>query len=159
MAHFLFAVLLVAPILSAQEPKGAAKSEATSVKVEVRAKLRVTGQLGKIASLETPAKPGSPGSYSVDEDALATGASVETEQLGVVEVYVADDTRLQKLAKSLDGKTVLISGDLERFTYYSSKTLAPVEVAIWNASNKTTVMMPSWVTKTFIRVKKIEAAP
>src|SRR2546426_2532199 len=97
-AFFLFASILAVPSLSsAQDTKRPAKEEPTSVKVEVCAKLGVTGKLRKLPYLETPAKPGSPASYSVDEASLATGAAVETKQLGVIEVYFGGDQQLQEL--------------------------------------------------------------
>jgi hypothetical protein len=78
--------------------------------------------------------------------------------LSVIEVYFGGDQQLQELAVKLNGKTVVISGELESVTYLSGKHLVPVEMMLWwNTFNNTTVMMPSWVTKTFIRAKRIAA--
>jgi hypothetical protein len=158
-AFVYLASIAVLPAFADARETERPRKEPTSVKVEVRAKLRVTGKLRKVPALDTPARPGSPASYELDEASLVTGATLETEQLGVIEVYFGGDARLQESAVKLNGKTVLLTGELDRVTYFSRTHLVPVEVTITKASEKTRILMPSWVTRTFIRANRIEAAP
>jgi hypothetical protein len=148
----------------------APQTRPTYVKVEVGGTLSVTGIPRKIPELEALRTGPLNASYT-NATLITTGVAVATEQLGMVEIYLGEDPNLHKLARDLNGKPVVISGDLRQMVFYPTQpggTGSPAPA--WDMNRQWQVPMgqpwgwgpggPAWtpVTKTFILVTSIRAA-
>jgi hypothetical protein len=142
------------------QPKKEADGEPTSFRVEVRGVLRVSGKLRKINELESPPNINSP-AHAIDNKSVATGATLETRQMGAMEVYFGGDEKLHKQAKRLSGKAVRLFGSLERVTFYSKQDKDRFPLLYGGGGGVTQEFWterPALITKTYIRVTRLEAA-
>jgi hypothetical protein len=115
---FLGSVLLGCPGVSqTKEPAKPAQPEPSYVKAEVRGTLSVTGAPGKIDQLEAIRSAPQNLNYNQMATLVSTGVTVATIQLGSLELYLGDDKHLIEKAKQLNGKNVVVSGDLRQMWY------------------------------------------
>ena len=144
----------------APQPDKEAGRERTFFNVDVRGVLRVSGKLRKINELESPPNINSP-AHAIDNRSVATGATLDTRQMGEMEIYFGGDEQLQEKARSLSGKTCALSGRLERVTFYSKQDKERFGLLYGGGGGTTQEFwreVPALITKTYIRVLRLEAA-
>jgi hypothetical protein len=119
----------------AHEEKQAKKQANTYVKVQIRGVLKVTGEFRKKPELGKlfAGKPGLYNGYGElanHQSDVSTGVTVATEQMGTIEVYLGEDKKLYTLAEKLNGKTVVLSGDLRLLEFW------PPNCSPWNPKSR-----------------------
>lgn len=147
------ATLLACSSVSLAQDQPAAKG-LTSFRVEVRGVLRVTGKLRQMKELEAPNSRAR--SIDIDQVSIHTGAAIITEQMDPMDVYFGGDEHLQNTARTLNGKSVVLSGDLAQVTYFSKKDVVRGELLAF--SEKIPIYRPAQITRSYIRVARLEAA-
>jgi len=150
------------------ESKESNTAELTYVKVEVRGRLVVAGEMGKLPALDAVATSTSPvWPYNIlEESALRTGVSIVTGKR-TVPVYFGDDSSLRDLAMKLNGRMVILAGELEELSYMPATTndglrLMPM---VWQPQLGWTFPQPGQLPypppskMTFIQGREIKLAP
>jgi hypothetical protein len=149
---FLAISFLACPAFSwAQEDKKAAKPETTYVKLEMRGVLRITGKSPDV-KMAAPGGNASLLRYMSESTKVPidTRIQIAAGKTSLV-VDFGEDKKLHELAEKLNGTTVVLSGELQHFTYMQQQRM------IWAGGTSSDLgNMP--VTMMVIRVTSMNAA-